>query len=551
MDAVPRRWVLKPLSPPTHLSDLRGATGPSRDEVASPDGSVARAHRVTLWQEWSDSDDGSVESSADSSVGSSGPRHGFYSFVEDPSSPEAELNEAWMFSPRRLAHLTTLKEDKAFKVQTYSGAKKPESLFSDSQPDYRVPEESRSQVLGEAEEIRLRKEIIRKQAPKKSTFNLNERLNTLEKLDWSPSKMADGFSLSYSPVRLEAPRPVDPETIDGARIDFAAARRQFLKWEKRCVAPPSKHATGSGSGELQSSPRLEHVSVPGRPGDPESPDPKDSSSEMRDDSIGRRDTLDDLRPIRKGVSDDCDETPIEKEIRLVQEREKNLRHSRGLKHSEGLSEMVEVQHLPRDETRASFIIRRQNHNRQAPDRPKENLGKRETFLSHRRPRGHGDKISTPPFPQHSWPGKGSLSQGAERESDRKNAARDSTEKEIEEVLRREREPGKSGHSGESEDLPSGGESTSDLFCADTERLDPTEKTGLAEQTERSRTDDGPAGGESKLGEEHWQSARFLYAGIKPIDDINNQVVESTRVVRRKNQRALRWEAGIFANRPEP
>ncbi|XP_042370200.1 mitotic interactor and substrate of PLK1, partial [Plectropomus leopardus] len=456
MDSVPRRWVLKPLSPLLQLSDLRTIAGaaPSASSPADPlvltadSISVTRSQSsVVVSSQWGGctgdvvvqarqlpvSQDGgstsdewhfSSPSNHSSPSSSSGSLCGFYSFVDDPTSPEAELNEAWMVSPQRQAQLATLKEERGFKLQTYSGSRKPESLFTESNGDSQYRADLSAEEVPPEEERQLRQEIIRSQAPKKNpTFR--DQLSALEDLD-----LSRGFNVSFSPVRPSPPGPPSPAVsrdVDKDQISFSAARQQFLKMEQERLT--------AACSPLRSSRTLLNTSLQLRPD--ESPQAKthdETHTEMLDvDSVFKSAEEEVTLPQRKvtvvqkeeslsrqsSVFDDLDsgpeepsvevgggyasdegvfnaqqedrshssrsdyETPIEREIRLVQEREENLRRSRGLKHSDSKDEIVQIKtkrlQTPspairaKDKNRVSFIIQReiQQQGGLSPDPPQE------------------------------------------------------------------------------------------------------------------------------------------------------------------------------------
>ncbi|XP_008293666.1 mitotic interactor and substrate of PLK1 [Stegastes partitus] len=704
MDSVPKRWVLKPLSPLLQPSDLRTIAGPASnlDDLDFSSISVTRQSSVVVSSLEDKSQDVVIEArqvavsqdegstsdewqpSSPSSLSSSGSHCGFYSFVEDPASPEAELNEAWMVSPQRQAQMVTLKEERGFKLKTYSSSRKPDSLFSDSNGDslYRV--DPNIPAVREDEEKQLRKEIIRNQAPKKNP-ELKDQLSPLETLDLKQStdKLIEGFSLSYSPVRSEPSRPTEPGTIDKEQINFSAVRKQFLKMEQDRLMMLLNPLRSSKTHLTSSRP---DVSTPGRletfgsvedtkntttfkaEADKETyPQRRVTVLQSQDSVFDDLDSHPEQLEVGSGITNNkglfssyteldggtirsstASETPIEREIRLVQEREETLRRARGLKHSNS-QEMVEITTKrlqspltpkAKDKNRVSFIFQTEIQNQRkgepqlkedSPDalpkledmrkesdpqekdqtdssvlpspccphrHPEESEFSRESldvssltetssrrFYRDRERSSSSSSSSSPTLPRWRdtlWTTPQSRRGNLESTGlqSRGQGAPDFIEKEIEEVLRREQEL---------KELRESREDHQPLFSP-APLVEQATRTAISQFYPPVNTDKAvsvsPArpsvrmSSISLISAQPWtsstssspvvrsvpvrgltetllqdfeerQAKRKLeessYAGIQPVDDVNEEVVESTRVIRHKNQRALRWEAGVFAN----
>ncbi|KAL1023210.1 hypothetical protein UPYG_G00037700 [Umbra pygmaea] len=463
MESSPRRWVLQPMSPKLEpTTDLRTMLSPTHSKPFSLDQNwngnssafsfdsisvsrmpstvvvsshqkdrssrdvVVQARQVAISEEddCNTSEDWQPSSpSCPSSPGSTGSHRGFYSFVDDPASPEAELNEAWMLSPERQAMLATLKEEHSFKLQTYTSGKKPGSLFEEDEDSlYQVNTGDGDQLKAEEEEKKLRQEIIHGQAPKKTTFR--EEWSVLENLDVSkpPKKLLEGFSLFYSPkstnntsTEHQTTPTTKSDTIDNNQINFSAVREQFLKMERmrlnsvlqsprspkpqgrpwqsedNLLSPRSNKEMYHSTEWLNQSPTQMKQQYEGEVITVRKVKVKYSTEErVLDDldsaledltgnpSIGHprneSTSIDNPQPESKDaqLASCYRETPIEREIRNAQEREESLRRSRGIKHTD-VQEMVEIKTKPllsqppppltpikaKEKHRVSFFIQRE------------------------------------------------------------------------------------------------------------------------------------------------------------------------------------------------
>lgn len=397
-----------------------------------------------------------------SSSSSSGSRFGFYSFVDDPTSPEAEQNSAWMISPQRQAMLATLKEENGFKLQTYSGSRKPESLFpeSDEDSEYRLGPRDRVQELGDDEEKLLRQDIIRSQAPKildlsqapsqaPKALDLSQASNVqdqsqapkVQDISRSTNKLVEGYSLSFTPRPNFLPQPAEPGTINSEQINFSAARQQFLRMEQDrlldILSPPRSWSNPdlSWSGRVKLSKELN------------SRKKTEESPSSPTNGVGSR--LDEPS-LNLGS-----ETPIQREIRLVQEREENLRLSRGLKPSK--VEMVQIQtkllHTPKtpEKNRVSLVIQQEIEKNQKEEPGQQEQERGEEFPSPCCPHRHSKETALLISQETSVASSTQTDSGVHRGTrswldnlesgltSRGPGALDFVEREIEEALRREQE----------------------------------------------------------------------------------------------------------------
>ncbi|XP_057566367.1 mitotic interactor and substrate of PLK1 [Hippopotamus amphibius kiboko] len=157
-----------------------------------------------------------------------------------------------------------------------------------------------------------------------------------------------------SPGRPQS-MPLEENVIDREQIDFLAARRQFLSLEQTQPPPRAAHP-GAGAprnqpGASQASKALNGLPLANGHAIPVKPQAKEAvAEEERVHGLPTRSGAQALdRPgsqSQEGSPEPPKETPIEREIRLAQEREADLREQRGLRRAASHQELVEIPARP-------------------------------------------------------------------------------------------------------------------------------------------------------------------------------------------------------------
>ncbi|NXD85902.1 MISP protein, partial [Halcyon senegalensis] len=239
-----------------------------------------------------------------------------------------------------------------------------------------------------------RREVIRSQVMRKSSTMAKRwsSMDELSSINTSTSSQGEGrhtgsFSIGFDkPFSRRVATPVDSENIDTEQINFSAARQQFLMLEKtspgsffspgQCAMSPKSESMTKVSRQEWHSPEMTMKAARGYGTEGAS-----SQSRMDEDfyQAYRTTVFNGLVDLRDG-SNSLDkeakissETPIEREIRMMMEREENLWRERGIQRLTSGSEMVEIQTKPllslctapgpgrkaKDKDRASLYVQRE------------------------------------------------------------------------------------------------------------------------------------------------------------------------------------------------
>ncbi|XP_011492891.1 A-kinase anchor protein 2 isoform X1 [Oryzias latipes] len=687
MNSTPKRWILKPLSPILRPSDLQRMTFPAYPLNCSTSSSsnsslvessfkressldrLAQTSHVSILQNGNTDDSDKYHLSSSGSVecpsSSSSLRCGFYSFVEDPMSPEAKQNESWMVSSQRQTYLATLKEETGFKLQAYNGIKKPQTLFSVDKEDlqYKIDPCICIEVICETEEMQLRKEIIRSQAPRKI-------LAQTTRLEGNLSQCTETYRTVLQSSRTKPCQPTQPETTEKYQTNFKTIRKHFLNMEQENLKAPlspdrstkfpqvlalrsnlnvplSQRQEEQSTGKI--SPNLAATEE-----DQLNQQKRPQTSLSRPDELERRHRLtseqedgrltSNLNLFTTHKSALLNGSPTGKEILLL--KEENLQRSSELdnnspgEEAEMKSKCSSSYLSPRDTKFVGQNLKKENDtqnleeqdhqhheipeqsplrgnadrtdNIETEDKPQVESGTGDSFpfpcCPHRHheeskfcrsnvaasSRSEGDsevwnamcfqKDPAPYFTSAPYlPSFPSLKSTPHCESDSRGPAPlNLIKKEIQEVLKREQELKEMMESRKviRQQLlsPASLVETANMMAVRQFYPQPN-KEKLVSFSSSSACPSGHVTSDSSNAHQRWTTSSRVqqvppslqslteipvqdfeghqaklrleessYGGILLVDNINNKVIESTRVVRQKNRQALRWEAGVFTNK---
>nr|XP_016854533.1 PREDICTED: mitotic interactor and substrate of PLK1 isoform X2 [Anolis carolinensis] len=269
--------------------------------------------------------------------------------------------DLWTPPQDRDSRLAVVKSGSLYDVRAYKAEKKPSRLYGEDDADelpYRIPPEELSPEKAQELEAE-RQEVIKSQTVWKST-TVAERQST------SPSYTAV-FAVCFDSA------PADPENVDTEQISFAAARQQFLALEKTSpnvlqqCGSPRRTQTMPGVGIIGSHEQRDLSTSRGhgqvslgetRPG---------VKVVIIDERVSRKYTG--RPPDPKDGVEAAEETPIEREIRLSQEREEELWKERGIPRTSSRDELIEIRTKPllwsssstdgKEKPRVSFPVQRE------------------------------------------------------------------------------------------------------------------------------------------------------------------------------------------------
>lgn len=265
-----------------------------------------------------------------------------YTFEEGDVGPEASgwgQDKAQPWPAHREARLSVARTGPPYSPRAFPGRSPSWTLWREGDKD----EDARdAQPRRPRDPEQERRAVIQGQALRKNS--------TAATVPGSP-----GHPDPRSPGQPQ-PGPPEESAVDREQIDFLAARQQFLSLEQASAGPPlhppARVAPAPAPAGVTQAPRApsglplaSEGAVPRKPRDREVLPPGHAASGLPA-APGGPAVGEPASPALAGSPALPAETPIEREIRLAQEREADLRERRGLRQARSQQDLVEIPSRP-------------------------------------------------------------------------------------------------------------------------------------------------------------------------------------------------------------